>query len=63
MIILLEHFSIYVPMSMILMPNLLNTIPCQKKQTLRNKKEWAFLSGEPQQQFSIATFKTKSTPI
>jgi len=63
MIILLVHFSIYVPMSMILMPNLLNTIPCQKKQTLRNKKEWALLSGDSEQQFSIATFKTKSNRI
>lgn len=48
---------------MILMPNLLNTIPGQKKQTLRNKKEWALLSGEPEQEFSITTFKTKSIHI
>jgi len=54
---------IYVPMSIILMPNLFNTIPCQNNQTLTNQKEWAFLSSDPHQQFSIPTFKTKSTPI
>jgi len=55
-------YSIYVPLLIITMSNLLKTIlcqkpillkiiPCPKKQTLRNKKKWALLS--------IATFKTK----
>jgi len=50
MIILLVQYSVYVPLLIISMPNLLQIIPsqkpnlfktisCQKKQTLKNKKE------------------------